>query len=64
MVVPNPRDSRPNELRLRLLALVRGIQEPGMTHERKAELAAELEDWIEIQLIDQIQQKERQMVLG
>jgi hypothetical protein len=43
MAEPDPRDSRLSELRLRLPGLVRGIQEPGITPERKAELAAEYE---------------------
>jgi hypothetical protein len=43
MVEPDPRASRLNELRLRLPGLVRGIQEPGITRERKSELAAEYE---------------------
>ena len=43
MAEPDPRASRLNELRLRLPGLVRGIQEPGITPERKSELAAEYE---------------------
>lgn len=43
MVEPDPRVSRLNELRLRLPGLVRGIQEPGITRQRKSELAAEYE---------------------
>ncbi len=44
MAEPDPRAARLEELRGRLPALVRGIQEPGITHERKAQLAAEYEE--------------------
>ncbi|MDM7938041.1 MAG: hypothetical protein QUV06_11350 [Cyanobium sp. CZS 48M] len=43
MAEPDPRASRLSELRLRLPGLVRGIQEPGITPEWKAELAAAYE---------------------
>jgi hypothetical protein len=43
MAEPDPRASRLSELRLRLPGLVRGIQVPGITSGRKAELATEYE---------------------
>jgi hypothetical protein len=43
MAEPEPRTARLSELRMRLPGLVRGIQEPGIPPEQKAELAVEYE---------------------
>lgn len=44
MAEPDPRTTRLEELRGRIPGLIRGIQQPGITPEWKAQLAAEYEE--------------------